>query len=71
MVEYVTVTYPEKRTVFIDGEEAGCTNTTLRVDEGTHNIHLGEPRDYAPKWRRPTLTGTTSTKPMEVLFEKA
>ena len=70
-MEYIVVTYPEKRTVFIDGEETGSTNTTLRVDEGTHNIHLGEPRDYEPKWRRPTVTGTTSTKPMEVLFEKA
>jgi hypothetical protein len=70
-MEYIIVHYPRKRTVYIDGEESGETEERLRVEEGTHTINLGEPRDYAPNWRRPTVTGTTSIKPMEIEFEEA
>ena len=70
-MEYVTVTYPESRRVFVDGVETGNTNTTLRIQEGTHTFNLGEPRDYTPKWRRQVVSGTTSLSPMEISFEKA
>lgn len=70
-MEYVIVRYPWKRTVYIDGEDNGKTGERLRVEEGTHTIHLGDPRNYRPKWRRPTVTGTTPTRPMEVEFEPA
>lgn len=70
-MEYIVVRYPQKRNVFIDGEETGETDERLRVEEGTHTINLGDPRDYKPKWRRPTVTGTTSIRPMEIEFEEA
>lgn len=70
-MEYVIVRYPRKRAVYIDGEENGETEDRLRVEEGTHTIHLGDPRNYTPKWRRPTVTGTTSSEPMEIEFEEA
>jgi hypothetical protein len=70
-MEYLIVRYPRKRSVYIDGEECGETGERLRVQEGTHTINLGDPRDYAPKWRRPTVTDTTSVKPMEIEFEEA
>jgi hypothetical protein len=70
-MEFIVVRFAQKRTVFIDGEDAGETGERLRVQEGTHTINLGDPRDYAPKWRRPTVTGTTSIQPMEVHFERA
>lgn len=70
-MEFIIVRYVRKRKVFIDGEETGTTGERLRVEEGTHTINLGDPRDYAPKWRRPTVTGTTSIKPMEIAFEEA
>jgi PEGA domain len=70
-MEYVIVRYVRKRTVYIDGEDSGETGERLRVEEGTHTIHLGDPRDYTPKWRRPTVTGTTTSKPMEIEFEEA
>lgn len=69
-MEYVIVHFPKKRTVYIDGEESGDTGDRLRVEEGTHTISLGEPRDYTPKWRRPTVTGTTTIEPMEIVFEE-
>jgi hypothetical protein len=68
-VEYIVVQYPEARTVYIDGEENGATGERLRVEEGTHTINLGDPRDYTPKWRRPTVTGTTVVNPMLIEFE--
>jgi hypothetical protein len=70
-MEYVIVGYPRKRTVYIDGEESGETGERLRVEEGTHTFNLVDPRDYTPKWRRPTVTGTTSIAPMEIEFEEA
>lgn len=68
-MEYLIVRYRRKRTVYIDGEEFGETGERLRVEEGTHTINLGDPRDYTPKWRRPTVTGTTSIAPMEIEFD--
>lgn len=69
-MEYIIVQYPNKRTVYIDDEENGNTGERLRVEEGTHTINLGDPRDYRPKWRRPQVTGTTAIKPMIIEFEK-
>jgi hypothetical protein len=69
-MEYIKVKYPNMRTVFIDGEDNGSTGEKLRVEEGKHTINLGDPRDYKPKWRRPTVTGTTSINPMIIEFEK-
>jgi hypothetical protein len=69
-MEYVSVTYPHQRIVNIDGQEAGLTNRTLRVNRGTHTFNLGDPRDYRPKWRRAKVTETTPERPMEVTFEE-
>jgi len=69
-VEYIKVKYPTARTVYIDGEDNGSTGEKLRVEQGTHTINLGDPRDYKPKWRRPAITGTTSSAPMIIEFEK-
>jgi hypothetical protein len=69
-MEFVTVRFPELRTVLVDGEEAGTTDAVLRVNEGTHTIKLAAPKDYKPAWRRPKVTGTTPVEPIEVTFEK-
>ncbi|MFA4911773.1 MAG: PEGA domain-containing protein [Desulfobacteria bacterium] len=61
-MEYVTVKYPESKRVFIDGEEAGSTNTTLRLGRGTHTFSLGEPKNYKPDSITVQVTGTTSIK---------
>ena len=68
-MEYIVVRYPDSRTVYIDGEDNGFTGDTLRVEEGTHTINLGDPRDYAPKWRRPVVTDTSARQPMIIEFE--
>ena len=70
-MEYIIVHYPKTRTVYIDGEDNGSTGVTLRVEEGTHTIHLGDPHDYTPKWRRPAVTATSAAKPMIIEFDPA
>jgi len=71
-MEYITVSFPgRQRDVYVDGEVSGLTNETFGVEKGTHTINLGEPRNYAPKWRRPKVEMTTPVAPMEIEFEKA
>ncbi len=68
-MEYMKIVFPEDRPVFVDGKETSKTNTRFRTEEGTHTIKMGDPQNYTPRWRRPTVTGTSSLKPMIVTFE--
>lgn len=68
-VQFVIVKFKRKRTVYVDGEDGGKTNEVLQVGEGVHTFRLGDPQNYTPKWRRPTVTGTNPIAPMEVRFE--
>ena len=69
-MEFVIVRFGGRaRNVFVDGMPMGKTGEKLRVQQGRHVINLGDPRNYEPKWRRPDVQGTTSTRPLEVLFE--
>ena len=58
-----------RENVLIDGQLSGTTNQRLRVEEGTHTVKLENAEDYTPQWRRPTVSGTSVIKPMEVTFE--
>jgi hypothetical protein len=69
-MEHLLVKFPASRTVLIDGEEAGRTNKILRVEEGTHTISMGDPRDYKPSSRTVKVKGTSPIKPREVTFVK-
>jgi hypothetical protein len=69
-MEYVLVKYPVGRKVLVDGKERGLTNVILRTNKGTHSFDLGEPVDYRPESVEVYVGGTTSIKPLEVVFEK-
>ena len=69
-MEYIRVTYPTKRSVYVDGELTGDTNEVLRVEAGTHKFDLGPPADYQPASQDVVVTGTTIFLPMEVAFTK-
>lgn len=69
-MEHLLVHFPASRAVLIDGEEAGMTNTVLRVEEGTHTVSLDGPRDYKPSTRTITVKGTSPIKPREATFAK-
>ncbi len=67
-MEYVKVTFPTSRLVYIDGEEGGNTNEPLRVDAGTHVFELGNLANYRPASRKVMVKDTTALEPLEVPF---
>lgn len=67
-MEYVKVTFPTDRLVYIDGEENGYTNEVLRVDAGTHVFELGNLANYRPAQRKVRVAGTTVIEPLEIAF---
>lgn len=71
MIQWMIVSYPRLRDVFIDGLRAGHTGEILAVRQGTQEVHLGSPVDYRPKRRRVTVTGTTVDAPKEISFDPA
>ena len=67
-MEYVIVTFPTDRLVYIDGEENGSTNEVLRVDTGTHVFELGNLANYRPASRKVAVQDTTVLEPLEIAF---
>ncbi|HUF19536.1 MAG TPA: PEGA domain-containing protein [Burkholderiales bacterium] len=69
-MEYVIVSFPTNRFVYIDGEKGGITNDVLRVEAGTHDFDLGNLRNYKPGSREVAVTGTTVLKPLKIAFTR-
>ena len=67
-MEYVKVTFPTNRLVYIDGEQNGSTNDVLRVDAGTHIFELGNLDNYRPGSRKVLVQDTTVFEPLEIAF---
>ena len=67
-MEFVIVKFRKSRTVFIDGNEAGLTNETLRVNEGYHTFSLDGPADFNPQEQTVKILNTTEAGPQEVNF---
>jgi hypothetical protein len=69
-MEFVKVTYPTDRFVYIDDEQAGRTNDVLRAETGTHVFDLGPMANYKPASRKVEVVGTTVLQPMVIAFTK-
>ena len=69
-MEYVRVTYPTGRLVYIDGEKSGRTNEVLRIDAGTHVFDLGKMANYEPASQEIAVEGTTVLVPLVVAFTR-
>ena len=67
-MEYVKVTFPTNRLVYLDGEQNGHTNDVLRVDAGTHLFELGNLDNYRPGSRKVLVQDTTVLEPLEIAF---
>jgi len=67
-MEYVKITFPTNRLVYIDGEQNGCTNEVLRVDAGSHIFELGNLENYRPGSRKVLVQDTTVLEPLEIAF---
>jgi hypothetical protein len=69
-MEYVTVTFPTSRFVYIDGEQGGRTNEVLRIEAGTHVFELGNLANYEPASLEVAVEGTTVLAPLVVAFAR-
>lgn len=69
-MEYVKVTFPTNRLVYIDGERNGYTNDVLRVDAGTHIFELGNLDNFRPGSRKVLVQDTTVLEPLEIAFHR-
>ena len=69
-MEFVKVTFPTNRFVYIDGEQGGRTNVVLRVEAGTHAFDLGNLRNYEPESQEIAVEGTTVLAPLVVAFAR-
>ena len=67
-MEYVKVTFPTDRLVYIDDKENGKTNEVLRVNPGTHVFDLGPLANYRPASREVKVEDTTELEPLEIEF---
>lgn len=68
MIEYLIVSYPRVRDVFISGAMVGVTNEIIRVRRGTMSVHLGQPIDYRPGQASVKVSDTTEDAPKIVTF---
>lgn len=69
-MEYVIVTFPTDRFVYINDKQNGRTNKSLRVDAGSHLFHLGSLKNYEPESQVVVVSGTTVLDPREIVFTK-
>ncbi len=69
-MEYVKVTFPTDRFVYVDEEQNGKTNDVLRVDAGTHIFDLGSLVNYKPSQRKVMVRDTTVLDPMVIPFTR-
>lgn len=70
-MEFLLVSFPEERHVYIDDVDTSITTgQIIEVEAGHHTISLGEPRDYTPEKHEVVLEDTNVLSPLEVSFEK-
>lgn len=69
-MEYVIVSFPTNRFVYIDGEKGGNTNDVLHVEAGTHKFDLGSRKNYEPESQEVEVEGTTVLVPLKVVFTR-
>lgn len=72
MDEFLVVSYPTRRTVYIgpkdDPTEVGETNSLLILPRRRYTVHLGEPEDYHPAKQIVVLKDTRQDAPKVVAF---
>jgi hypothetical protein len=69
-MEYIIVSFPTNRFVYIDGEKGGITNDVLRIEAGTHEFDLGNRRNYQPESQEVEVEGTTVLQPLKIVFTR-
>ena len=68
MPEFVVVTYPARRSVFMDNQPMGHTGDRLTIQAGFHDFDLGSLADYTPGTQNVNVVNTTAQHPIMVPF---
>jgi hypothetical protein len=68
MPESVVITFPTRRSVFMDNQPMGHTGDRLTIQAGFHDFDLGSPADYTPATQNVNVVNTTAGNPMMVPF---
>jgi hypothetical protein len=68
-LEYLLVTFPDKKSVQADDNDVGFTNHTILLPADTYTITVDNGK-CVPGNREITLIGTSSAKPMEIAFDR-
>lgn len=69
-MEYVRVTFPTDRFVYVNGERSGRTNEVMRIATGTHAFNLGPYSNYEPDHRVLEVQGTSVLQPAIIPFTR-
>ena len=68
-MQFVVVTFPTPRTVWVDGMPVGQTDELLSLAEGIHNFDLGKPADYGPAVQQVWIAHTSPSNPRRIAFK--
>jgi hypothetical protein len=66
-IEFLLVTFSEKRVVLADGDPVGVTNHTLMMPADEYEVSL-EGAGYAPSRQDVVLAGTSIMRPKVIAF---
>jgi hypothetical protein len=70
-MEYLLVTFVEKRRVIIDNIDTGQhTGEVIELEAGHHDIVLSSPDDFEPPMESIVLKDSSELDPREVSFAK-
>lgn len=69
--EYLSVLYPNRRRVKINGSFQGHTNEVIELEGGRYEVSLGPPNNFTPEQVEVDLQGTTAFTPRTVRFTQA
>jgi hypothetical protein len=67
--EYLVVSFPRTRRLFLNGQFNGTTNTILELEGGQYQVTLGPPKNFMPEKYDIDLRGTSLMNPMIVEFK--
>lgn len=69
-MEFVMVSFPTNRFVYIDGKKGGITNDVLRIESGTYEFTLGNLKNFEPASQEVEVRDTTVLKPLTIVFAR-
>jgi hypothetical protein len=70
-MEFVKVTFPTARKVFVDGGFQDMVDSVFNVERGFHLFDLGAPPNYVPLTQLVQVIGTTEDNPTIIAFTPA